>query len=252
MAVFTGTAKEFYEFIGPRTSDLVTKIARPHRKKKSCREIKEDNKPCGKWRYLDAAHLKGRERIILIQEILDDKGKKVDNVTYEINLQEFEKAFVQKHDSFFDVVNFMCRQHHKSYDTKNKIKTDENDLVAMEGEAMPLEVGISIVKDAKIVKAQLMAKYDYLNNGDCSIASLHHDNWNFNLKKETKHGHLICLNQFDKSAVILFYNFESTDVKLNLKKDQKQISLNIPFDDSVFKEIKLGEVFEFIEGIDLE
>ena len=252
MAIFEGTADEFYTFIGPRTSDLVTKIARPHRKGKSCRELKEDNKPCGKWKSLDAAHLKGRERKILIQEILKEKGHSIDGLKYSIDLEVFEKVFTEKHDSFFDVIRFMCRQHHKTYDINNKINTDENDLVSIESEDLVFEKELTEKVNAKDLKGRLMLDQSYLNNGDCSIASLHHDNWNFNLNKSTKSGHLLCLNQFDRSVVILEFNFKDLDVEANLKKDKKNISLNIPYDESGFVENKLGDVFTIIDVIEVQ
>ena len=251
MATFEGTVEEFYAFIGPRTSDLVTKIARPYRKGKSCRELKEDNKPCGKWRYLDAAHLKGMERKILIQEILEDEGEKLDNSRYKIDLGAFEKAFEKKHDPFNDTIKFMCRKHHIAYDRTENIKSDDNDFVTVESEELVFEKDLTEKVNAKELKIELMSQHAYLNNGDCSIASLHHENWNFNLNKSTKSGHLLCLNQFDRSVVILEYDFTALDVEANLKKDKKKISLNIPFDESGFIENKLGDVFKNIDVIEL-
>lgn len=252
MATFEGTLDEFYSIIGPRTSDLVTKIARPYRKGKSCRELKEDNKPCGKWRYLDAAHLKGRGRKILIHEILEENGKKLGNGKYQIDLNAFEKSFEEKHKSFEDTIRFMCRKHHVTYDRNNKISTDNNDLVTIESEEIVFEKELTEKVNAKELKGKLMSEHAYLNNGDCSIASLHHDNWNFNLNKSSNSGYLLCLNQFDRSVVILAYDFKGLNVEVNLKKDKKKISLNIPYNELGFVENKLGDVFTIKDVIGIE
>lgn len=255
MAVFKGTLDEFYTFIGPRTSDLVTKYARPYRQGKECKEIKVENgieKLCKKRTRLDAAHLKGRERKILIQEILDEKGHTEDGLIFKIDLKVFEKAFEEKHESFHEVIRFMCRKHHKRYDIDNKIITDENDLVTVENEEIVFDKDLTEDLNGKELKEILMIKLTYLSKGDCSIASLHHENWNFNLNKSTKIGYLLCLNQFDRSVVILEYDFRKLDVEVNLKDDKKKISLNIPYNESEFIEKKLGYVFTIMEVIEVQ
>lgn len=121
MAYLEGTLDEIYKYLGPRTSDIVTQLARPHRKneygnRKSCIEP-----GCKQYTGLHAAHLKGRERRVLIQEILNEFGDLKVDKTYRINLETFEEQFRKKHDDFSNVIQFMCPKHHKKYDLKNGI-----------------------------------------------------------------------------------------------------------------------------------
>ncbi|MFV0174920.1 hypothetical protein OBK14_11495 [Empedobacter falsenii] len=133
MAFIQGTLEEVYTFLGPRTSDIVTQLARPHRKKngirKSCGELNNDGSICKQYTGLHAAHLKGRERKILIQEILEEFGEKITNITYKIDLNLFEEEFKKKHENFHDVIKFMCPKHHKNYDLNNGIDSSKEDPI---------------------------------------------------------------------------------------------------------------------------
>ena len=167
MANFEGSIDDFYKYLGPRTSNIVTKLARPKRKEqKSCKQLKDDGKPCGKWKGLDAAHLKGRERKILIEEILKERAVKLkssDNKQfYRIAIKDFEEEFEKKHKKFFNVIEFMCRKHHKNYDTKNKILNNEDDYVEVEQYLECSNI------ESKNVKAILINHINYLNNNNCS------------------------------------------------------------------------------------
>lgn len=134
MAFIEGTLDEIYKFLGPRTSDIVTQLARPHRKNKygnriSCGEKNNDSSICKQYTGLHAAHQKGRERKILIQEILEDFGEKISDTTYKIDLNLFEEEFKNKHENFHKVIKFMCPKHHKNYDLKNGIDHSKEDPI---------------------------------------------------------------------------------------------------------------------------
>lgn len=126
MAYFEGNLKEIYKYLGPRTSDIVTQLARPFRKTEkghriSCVGKNDDGTTCKKYTGLHAAHLKGKERIKMIQEILNEYGEKLSHDNYRINLETFETEFRNKHSDFNNVINFMCPMHHKQYDYRNSI-----------------------------------------------------------------------------------------------------------------------------------
>ena len=130
MAFIEGTLEEIYTFLGPRTSDIVTQLAKPHRKnkygnRKSCGEKNNDDSICKQYTGLHAAHKKGRERKILIQEILEEFGEKNTDSTYKIDLNLFEEEFKKKHENFNEVIKFMCPKHHKNYDLKNGINNSK-------------------------------------------------------------------------------------------------------------------------------
>lgn len=133
MAYLEGTLDEIYKYLGPRTSDIVTQLAKPHRKNANGnrRSCAKDN--CKQYTGLHAAHLKGRERKVLIKEILDHFGFSNSDGTYKIDLKIFEEEFKKKHDSFFEVIMFMCPKHHKQYDLKNDIEDlDEKPILDIE------------------------------------------------------------------------------------------------------------------------
>jgi hypothetical protein len=259
MAEFEGKLDDFYTFLGPRTSNIVTNIASTYRKGKSCTQKKEDGKACGKWRYLDAAHLKGRERKKLIEEILEEHAEKLETDKYKIELTKFEEAFRKKHTDFDKVIEFMCRKHHKVYDTKNKIKPNEDEYIEVEepnGE-IKIDIDIDFTTDSKVIKRKLIAAKEYLKDDNCAIAKISHDNWNFNMNIDNAVNgyYLVCFNQFENSfTVITFDKGRIIDSKKLLKKSKDDtISLNIPYtDNKEFFEKNAEYEFEIVEYLSFD
>jgi hypothetical protein len=65
MANFEGTIQEFHEYLGPRIRNKINNLTRIHRKRKKgicehCDDLKE----------LHSAHILGRERRTIIEEVL--------------------------------------------------------------------------------------------------------------------------------------------------------------------------------------
>lgn len=262
MATFEGTFNEFYTFLGPRTSNLVTEISRKHRKGKSCKQTKEDNNRCGKWRYLDAAHKKGNERKIIIKKILDTnyvkvetKAVKPENIIYKIDLDKFEEAFKKVHtDDFFNVIEFMCRKHHKAYDSKNNIESNEDDYKLEESNNV-IETDIDYTTHSRIIKKKLINAINFLNDNNCSIAKISNHNWNFNLNvnNAVKDYNLVCVNQLDKTFTVITFDGELAIDKLLKKSNKNKISLNIPYTyDDKFFENKTGYEFKIKENYIIE
>lgn len=259
MAFFEGTLEDFYKYLGPRTSDIVTRLARPNRKvQKTCRQPKDDGTTCGKWKGLDAAHLKGRERKILIEEILEEfalKLKKNDNKQYyKIAIKDFEEEFEKKHKDFFNVIEFMCRKHHKAYDAKNKVLNNEDDYVEVEQRIAYNDIAYNDI-DSKKVKTILINNIDYLNNNNCSIARISNDNWNFNIEKTSTNSdfYLLCFDQLQQSVVILKIEANQLETDKLIKKSKPtKISLNIPYSEEQFIEKKTACILEFMEHIKLQ
>lgn len=254
MAFFEGTPDEFYKFIGPRTSDIVTKLARPKRKEqKSCGRKNEDGQPCRNHARLDAAHLKGNTRREIIERILKDFGKHGSKKgTYEIDLDVFEEKFERAHDDFFKVINFMCRKHHKAYDMKNKIENDEDDYKEIEEEKIENDI-INFGSDTKEVKSFLIEKLEYLTNKNCVAARISDENWNFNPKVSQldKDCYLLCFNQFEQYVIVLKIEAKTINPELVKKEKSDRTSLNIPYSESEFIEKKTGTVLEYIETVGL-
>lgn len=89
MAYFEGTVEEFMRFLGGYARNRVQSLTSAYRKKiGKCEE-------CGSHtKQLDAAHLHGKERLVIIGEILKDFTE--DGVV-KIDLNVFQEIFDQAH-----------------------------------------------------------------------------------------------------------------------------------------------------------
>lgn len=88
MAKFEGTIKEFTKFIGAYARIKVKHIALKHKKALGrCEE-------CSSPDSLDAAHIKGKERPLLIANVLSEF---IEDDIVRIDLNEFEERFTKAH-----------------------------------------------------------------------------------------------------------------------------------------------------------
>jgi hypothetical protein len=89
MAQFEGSIKEFTKFIGAYARIKVMHIASKYKKDKGkCEE-------CGLvTKSLDAAHITGKERPILISNIL---SQFIEDEIIKMDLNEFEERFIEAH-----------------------------------------------------------------------------------------------------------------------------------------------------------
>lgn len=112
MAQFEGTIVEFMRFIGPHARIMVWNITQKHRKKiGKCEECASNIK-------LEAAHVKGKERPLLIANILSQF--KEDEVI-RIDLNEFEERFIEAHLPIESTIRILCNPCHKKYDNSKQI-----------------------------------------------------------------------------------------------------------------------------------
>jgi hypothetical protein len=89
MAQFKGTIKEFTKYIGAYARLKVTAVARNYKQNKNCCE------ECGANSSLEIAHVKGKERPVLIAQILSEFMDETDCI--DIDLNEFEERFTEIH-----------------------------------------------------------------------------------------------------------------------------------------------------------
>lgn len=122
MAKFIGTQEEFIKFIGGYARNKVQYITAPYRK--SIHKCEN----CGSKKDLQAAHTKGRERIAIIADILSDKFVNQSNII-ELDLQEFEEAFVNAHKPIKDAFKILCRSCHLQYDKPDVIDFEEEEPI---------------------------------------------------------------------------------------------------------------------------
>ena len=111
MASFIGSYDEFVKFIGPRTRNVVNSISRRYKS--------EINKceHCGKVNiHFDAAHVKGRERPLIIKEITSMFER---NGVITIDLDNFEEQFISAHYPLHNSILVLCTDCHRIYDSNN-------------------------------------------------------------------------------------------------------------------------------------
>ena len=254
MAVFTGSLADFEKFIGPATNRIVTKLGKELKKsQKTCQnnvlgEHTTVAEYCGKYKSLDSAHFshKKLDRKSIIKNILNVNFK--NGNSYSVDLNTFLHHYEEAHKPLKDNLIMLCRQHHRAYDKKHKVKNEyyeENDIDT------EMKADKDITKsDVKQLKNKLIDSLDYLKNANSKIARISGEQWNFNIGIEEKKGYLLCLNQFDWTITVLKYDFSVYQIG-NLKKDGNKISLLIPFSESAFRDKFTAYQYEMVENINL-
>jgi hypothetical protein len=107
MTEFAGTIKEFTKFIGPYARIKVAYIAANYKKQKGkCED-------CGVTNSLDAAHIKGKGRALIIANILSEF---IEDDIIKIDLNEFEQKFVHAHLPIESTIKILCKECHRKYD----------------------------------------------------------------------------------------------------------------------------------------
>ncbi len=110
MASFIGTFDEFIKYINPRVKNVVNSISRAHKQTIGrCEHCDIHNA------VLEAAHVTGRERPVIIGEVLQDY---MNGETITVDLDVFEHRFKQAHDPISDCILVLCRPCHTKYDSK--------------------------------------------------------------------------------------------------------------------------------------
>lgn len=119
MAYFEGTVEEFMRFLGGYARNRVQSLTSAYRKKiGKCEE-------CGSHtKQLDAAHLHGKERLVIIGEILKDFTE--DGVV-KIDLNVFQEIFDQAHQPPENVIRILCKPCHRTYDRRPETCTAEDE-----------------------------------------------------------------------------------------------------------------------------
>ncbi|MBA2746511.1 MAG: hypothetical protein H0U44_09830 [Flavisolibacter sp.] len=125
MAGFSGTIKEFTKFIGGYARIKVMHLAAM-----SCLEF------CGEQKHLEAAHVKGLERPVLVSRILSEFLED-DLVKTDLNL--FEERFVAAHQPIESTIKILCKTCHKDYDRKEKKPHEPSDSGSTNEESAIIE-----------------------------------------------------------------------------------------------------------------
>ncbi len=112
MASFIGSYEDFIKFIGPRTRNVVNSISRKHKSEiNKCEHCGKENIP------FEAAHVKGRERPVIIKEITSEFEH---NGVITIDLENFENLFIKTHYPLHNSILVLCTACHRQYDSSNE------------------------------------------------------------------------------------------------------------------------------------
>ncbi len=146
MVTFEGNLSEFKKYIGPRLRNVVQYISRKHKLSVAACEH------CGSSEKLEAAHVKGRNRNVIIEEILSHF---LDGDVYRVDLGKFEDLFKNEHNPVEKSIIVLCHDCHLKYDAKvPKIKS-KNEGVALGGSILPISLEPS---DITVFRSQLLRK----------------------------------------------------------------------------------------------
>ena len=129
MAIFEGTIKEFAKYLGAYAKLKVAFLASNYKRKiGKCEDCDSITKG------LEAAHIKGKERVLLVSKIL---GEFLQDDVIKIDLNEFEERFIAAHQPIESTIRVLCKECHRKYDrvikeigeNNKKDFTDEGALI---------------------------------------------------------------------------------------------------------------------------
>ena len=154
MPQFTGTNKEFNEFLGGYCRNRANQLAKKYRTacNKTCQYCQKTNAE------LESAHVNGIERRWIIQKILDDNFKTGESF-YSVDLNKFSELYDNFHMPISEHFYFLCKDCHTKYDRK-KISDDEIKL-AIENNDMQNLIRENVSKNTADKSNQLENKKSF-------------------------------------------------------------------------------------------
>jgi len=149
MAQFEGTVDAFVKFIGGFTRNKVQTLTRTYRKNIG----KCEN--CGsRTKYLEAAHIRGKERLALTSNILNNF---ITDGNLKIDLYDFEDQFCKAHDPLENTIRILCKKCHRKYDgedTNSTSNIDEDDIAKIE--QREIEIVTTLISNSKMNKGKAL------------------------------------------------------------------------------------------------
>jgi len=113
MAELTCTIEEFHKFIGPRIRNVIQSLTKKRKK-----ELNYICQGCNQRKELEAAHVKGSDRKVIIEKILEkyiiDEQKEI----VRVYLDKIEEEIVASHKPIDNYFKFLCSKCHAEYDSK--------------------------------------------------------------------------------------------------------------------------------------
>lgn len=124
MAIFEGTKQEFHHFIGPRIRNAINNFTRNYRQ-----NLNGICEMCGQQNELQSAHVHGRGRRTLIEEVINQYSQ---NGIIRCNIEEAENKILNAHLPIETSFKFLCHSCHVAYDSNNRIT-----IIASKGNITP-------------------------------------------------------------------------------------------------------------------
>jgi len=115
MASFVGTKEEFKRYIGPRLRNLVQQLTKKHKMDIGHCEH------CKSTESLEAAHVHGKNRVALIDKILENY---TNNNMVTIDLASFEQHFKNEHAKIDETIIILCKSCHSKYDSQAPVEKE--------------------------------------------------------------------------------------------------------------------------------
>jgi DNA-directed RNA polymerase subunit M/transcription elongation factor TFIIS len=150
MASFSGTIREFRQYMGPFARNLVQYNTRKHKNTiGKCQR-------CGATERLQSAHV-GRDRNQVIDSALQKLGKVVESgVNFTVDLASFKNEFTKEHHPLAETVEILCPDCHKEHDYE-RTSTDGESRSARSGRERDGCLPIFLVpSDPVIFKRELL------------------------------------------------------------------------------------------------
>ncbi len=112
MAEMTCAIDEFHKFIGPRIRNSIQSLTK--RKKEELGYICQK---CNRKKELQAAHIKGRDRKSVIENVLKEYSIDGDDKRIRVDLDEVERRILNDHKPIEKYFRFLCATCHVEYDS---------------------------------------------------------------------------------------------------------------------------------------
>jgi uncharacterized membrane-anchored protein len=113
MAELTCTIEEFHKFIGPRIRNVIQSLTKERKK-----ELNYICQGCNQRKELEAAHVKGSDRKVIIEKVLEKYIIDEENKVVRVYLAKIEEEIVASHKPVDNYIKFLCSKCHTEYDSK--------------------------------------------------------------------------------------------------------------------------------------
>ena len=124
MASFVGTLDEFIRYINPRVKNVINGISRAYKTEVGQCEH------CGSVdAVLEAAHVTGRERPVIIEEVLSDF---INGEIITVDLDVFEARLKAAHEPIDKIIKVLCRPCHIQYDNSGNQPSTPSSVETLE------------------------------------------------------------------------------------------------------------------------